>query len=123
MVTGPPSSQNFCTVLVAMYSHQAELPLATIAVKKQVLSDFVATAPEALETAPPGIAGAARTYLDSLDALLRALVKADLDYQKVPAGTLSPLLLDPSIKAAGTQVLDYARTVCHYTIGGTPAQP
>lgn len=123
VVAGPPSDRSFCTVLVAMYAHQTQLPVATTAVKKQILSDFVATVPEALASAPPGIEASARTYLTHLAPLLDALVKGGLDYKKVPAGTLSPLLLDPSIKAAGNQVLSYSRTVCHYTIGGAPTQP
>lgn len=123
VVTGPPSSQSFCTVLVAMYSHQSSLPLAAPVVKEQILSDFTATVPEALASAPPDIAPAARTYLTTLTGVLNALVKGGLDYKKVPAGTLTPLLLDPNIKAAGTQVLDYSRSVCHYAIGGAPTQP
>lgn len=123
VVSGPPSSQNFCAVLVSMYSHQTQLPAATATVKKQILSDFVATVPEALASAPPDIEPSARTYLTSLASLLDALVKDGMDYKKVPPGTLTPLLLDPSIKAAGTQVLSYSRTVCHYTIGGTPTEP
>lgn len=122
-VTGPPSSGNFCKVLVAMYSHESQLPLATTAVKKEILSDFSATIPEALAAAPGDIAAPARTYLNSLGALLDALVKGDLDYKKVPAGTLTPLLLDPDVKSAGTQVLNYSRSVCHYPIGGGPTAP
>jgi hypothetical protein len=106
-----------------MYSHQTELPVSSAPVKKQILTDFTATVPEALASAPPEIAGPAKTYLTSLSTVLNALVKAGLDYKKVPEGTLTPLLLDPDIKAAGTQVLDYSRTVCHYTIGGAPARP
>lgn len=106
-----------------MYSHQAQLPAATQAVKEQILGDFVATVPEALAFAPPGIEPAARTYLTSLAALLSALRADGLEYAKVPAGTLTPFLLDPGIKAAGNQVLAYSTTVCHYTIGGAPAQP
>ena len=122
-VTGPPSDQSFCTVLVAMYTHQSQLPVASPRVKKQILSDFASTVPEALSSAPPAIAPAAKTYLTSLASVLNALVAGGLDYKKVPAGTLTPLLLDPNIKAAGTQVLDYSRSVCHYTIGGAPTQP
>lgn len=122
-VAGPPSSANFCTVLVAMYSHESQLPLATPPVKKEILSDFSAAIPVALAAAPSNIAAPARTYLSSLGTLLDALVKGDLDYKKVPAATLTPLLLDPNIKAAGTEVLNYSRSVCHYPIGGGPAQP
>jgi hypothetical protein len=123
VVSGPPSSHNFCTVLVAMYSHQAEMTIAAPAVKKQILTDFTSTVPEALANAPADIAAPARTYLTGLSTVLDAVVRAGLDYKKVPAGTFTPLLLDPKIKAAGTQVLDYSRTVCHYTIGGAPTRP
>ena len=122
-VAGPPSSQSFCKVLVAMYAHEAQLPVATTRVKEETLSDFVASVPAALSTAPADIAPSARTYLTSLAGVLKALAAGGLDYKKVPAGTLTPLLLDPNIKAAGNKVLDYSRTVCHYTIGGPPAQP
>lgn len=123
VVTGPPSARNFCSVLVAMYEHQTQLPVATTRVKEQILSDFVATVPEALASAPADIAAPARTYLTSLAHLLDALARNGLDYKKVPGGTLTPLLLDPSIKAAGNQVLSYSRTVCHYTIGAAPTGP
>lgn len=123
VVSGPPSSQNFCTVLVAMYSHQGEMTIAAPAVKKRILTDFISTVPEALANAPADIAAPARTYLTGLSGVLNAVVNAGLDYKKVPAGTFTPLLLDPKIKAAGTQVLDYSRTVCHYTIGGAPTRP
>ncbi|HET9731796.1 MAG TPA: hypothetical protein VFP54_03890 [Acidimicrobiales bacterium] len=123
VVTGPPSAAGFCTVLVAMFSHQSELPVATTPVKKRILADFVATVPEALRNAPPDIAPAARIYLDRLAAVLTALSAANFDYGKVPAGTLAPLLLDPEVKAAGNRVLAYSSTVCHYTIGAAPTQP
>jgi hypothetical protein len=119
-VTGPPSAANFCTVLTAMYRHESELPIATQKIKEQIVRDFVATVPEALAAAPAPIAPAAHTYLVSLAAVLRALDQAGLDYRRIPAGTLTPLLLDPNVKTAGNQVLAYSQTVCHYTIGGSP---
>ena len=122
-VTGPPSAATFCTVLTAMYRHEAELPVAAKLLKPKILEDFVATVPSAETAAPPDIAGPARTYLGTLAPLLDALARAGLDYGKVPKGTLSPFLLDPEVRSAGQTVLAYSERVCHYTIGGGPTQP
>lgn len=118
-VSGPPSPAGFCSVLTAMYRHEAELPRATTAVKEQILRDYVNTVPAALAAAPADIAPAARTYLTSVASILSALAAAGLDYKKIQKGSLTPLLLDPQIKAAGNQVLAYSQTQCHYAIGGT----
>lgn len=118
-VSGPPSPASFCAVLTAMYRHEAQIPLATQSVKEQILRDYVRTVPEALAAAPADIAPAARTYLNSVAQILSALAAAGLDYKKIKPGTLTPLLLDPQIKAAGNQVLAYSQSQCHYTIGGT----
>lgn len=117
-MTGPPSTASFCAALTAMYRHEAELPLATTPVKEQILRDYVSTVPEALAVAPADIAPAARTYLTSVATILSSLASAGLDYKKIEPGSLTPLLLDPQIKAAGNQVLAYSQTQCHYTIGG-----
>lgn len=117
-VSGPPSAASFCTVLTAMYRHEAELPLAAQKVKEQIVRDYVNTVPEALAAAPADIEAAARTYLTSVATILSSLAAAGLDYRKVKPGTLTPLLLDPQIKAAGNQVLAYSQTQCHYAIGG-----
>ncbi len=117
-VSGPPSTANFCALLTAMYRHEAQLPLATARVKEQILQDYVHTVPEALAAAPPDIAPAARTYLTSVASILSSLASAGLDYKKIKAGSLTPLLLDPQIKAAGNQVLAYSQTKCHFAIGG-----
>lgn len=122
-VSGPPSAAAFCTVVTAMYRHEAELPVAAKQVKPRILEDFVATIPTAEKVAPPDIAGPARTYLGSLAPLLDALARAGLDYRKVPKGTLTPFLLDPGVRSAGDAVLGYSERVCHYTIGGGPTQP
>ena len=117
-VSGPPSPANFCTVLTAMYRHEAQLPLATTRVKEQILRDYVRTVPEALSAAPAGIQPAARTYLTSVASILSSLAAAGLDYKKIKPGSLTALLLDPQIKAAGNQVLAYSQTQCHFAIGG-----
>lgn len=116
-VPGAPSPAAFCTVLTAMYRHEAQLPLATTRVKKQILRDYVRTVPAALAAAPPDIAPAARTYLTSVAQILSSLATAGLDYKKIRPGSLTPLLLDPRIKAAGNQVLAYSQSRCHYAIG------
>lgn len=117
-LNGPPSAANFCTVLTAMYRHEAQLPLATTPVKEQILRDYVRTVPEALSAAPPAIEPAARTYLTSVASILSSLAAAGLDYKKIKPGSLTALLLDPQIKAAGNQVLAYSQTQCHFAIGG-----
>jgi hypothetical protein len=100
-----------------LYRHEAKLPQAADrAVKEQFLRDYAAAVPEVEAEAPPAVAGAARTYLGAVARILSAMAAAGLDYRKVPAGTLAPLLLDPSVKAAGNQVLAYSETTCHYDI-------
>lgn len=118
-MSGPPSAQSFCTVLTAMYKHEAELPLAADdKVKEQIIRDYVSTVPEALAAAPAAIAAPARLYLGSVSQLLSELSATGLDPKKVKPGGLTELLLDPRIKAAGNQVLAYSATQCHYVIGG-----
>lgn len=101
-----------------MYRHEAQLPLATTRVKEQILHDYVRTVPEALSAAPASIEPAARTYLTSVASILSSLAAAGLDYKKIKPGSLTALLLDPQIKAAGNQLLAYSQTQCHFAIGG-----
>lgn len=117
-VSGPPSQTAFCSVLTAMYHHETELPVATQAVKVQIVKDFTATVPAAIAVAPADIAGAARLYLTTLDSVLTVLAQNGLDYKKVPPGTLTPLLLDTKVQSAARAVLAYSQTRCHYSIGG-----
>lgn len=120
VATGPPSAEAFCSVLTSMYRHETELPVATEEVKAEILNDFAATVPTALAVAPPDIAAAARLYLTTLSPVLTALAQAGLDYKKLPAGTLTPLLLDKNVQTAARAVLAYSQTQCHYSIGGIP---
>lgn len=114
---GPPGPATFCLLLTALYRHEAKLPeAADKAVKEQFLHDYVAAVPRVEAEAPPALAAAARTYLGAVARILSAMAAAGLDYRKVPAGTLAPVLLDPSVKAAGNQVLAYSETTCHYDI-------
>lgn len=118
-VSGPPSQQGFCTLLVAAYTHVGKLPeAANLHVREQMVGDFVGSAPAIIASAPPPIASQAKVYLTAVSQILQAFEHAGLDSSKLPKGELAPLLLDPRIKAAGNQVLDYSETECHYTIGG-----
>jgi hypothetical protein len=117
-VSGPPSPGNFCTFLVAIYEHEAQLPLAaTTKVKEEIVEDYVDTVPKALAEAPADIAGPAQTYLRSVAELLTYLVQAGFNPQKVRGSDLAAILLDPSVKSAGNQVLAYSSEYCHYDIG------
>ena len=118
VVSGPPSSASFCTVLTAMYRHEAQLPEASTKTKEQIVRDFLASVPTAIAQAPAPIAAPARTYLDAVAQILQSLLQAGLNYHNVQAGSLAGVLLDPSIKTAGNQVLDYSQNQCHYSIGG-----
>ncbi|HLI54193.1 MAG TPA: hypothetical protein VKU88_07705 [Acidimicrobiales bacterium] len=116
-MAGPPGPATFCTLLTALYRHEAQLPeAADKAVKERFLRDYAAAAPRVEAEAPPALAAAAHTYLGAVARILSAMAAAGLDYRKVPAGTLAPLLFDPSVKAAGNQVLAYSETTCHYDI-------
>lgn len=117
-VSGPPSTSNFCTLLVATYTHEARLPFARDQkVREEIVADYVKAEPHVAAAAPPEIAPAARTYLGAVARILADLGRAGLDAKKVPHGELGPLLLDPQVKAAGDQVLAFSQSYCHYVIG------
>lgn len=119
VVTGGASPQNFCTLLVAMYEHEAQIPLAANnKIKEQMLQDYVNTTPRTVSEAPPTVARAAGIYLPSVAKLLADLIRVGLDSQKLRGGNLASLLLDPRIKSAGNEVLAYSRSQCHYNISG-----
>jgi hypothetical protein len=116
---GPPSTTNFCSLLVATYSHEGQLPhAATNQVRQSIVGDYVTAAPRVIAAAPPQIASAAGIYLGSVAQILADLDRVGLNAQKLPKGQLGPLLLDPKIKAAGTAVVNFSQRYCHYTIGG-----
>lgn len=116
-MTGPPSAANFCSLLTAVYEHEAELPRAASAkVKAQIIGDYVSTVPRIVAQAPPEIAPAARTYLEGIASILHDLGGAGFDYRKLPAGTLGQFLLDPKLKAAGNQVIAYSQNTCHFDL-------
>ncbi|MGH9056923.1 MAG: hypothetical protein ACRDYY_13845 [Acidimicrobiales bacterium] len=118
-VSGPPSTANFCTLLVATYTHEGRLPFARDQkVREEMVADYVRAEPRVAAAAPPQIAPAARTYLGAVAGILADMDRAGLDAKKVPHGSLGPYLLDPRVTAAGDQVLAFSQNYCHYTIGG-----
>lgn len=118
-VSGPPSTANFCTLLVATYRHLGQLPqAANNKVRQAIVGDYITAAPTVSAAGPPQIASSARLYLSSVAQILGDLNRVGLDARKLPTGQLGPLLLDPKIKAAGNAVIDFSQKHCHYTIGG-----
>jgi hypothetical protein len=117
-VSGPPSTESFCTVVVALYRHEAELPqAANVKVREELLSDYTATVPRLLAAAPPPIAGAARSYFEPAAAVYAQLIKVGLDYHKLRAGSLAPLA-SKAFELASQAVISFTQSHCHYTIGG-----
>lgn len=118
-VSGPPSGAKFCTLLVATYRHLGQLPqAANNKVRQAIVGDYTTAAPTVIAAAPPPIAGAARTYLTTIVEILADLNRVGLNAKKLPQGQLGPLLLDPKVKAASTEIFDFSQKHCHYTIGG-----
>lgn len=118
-ISGPPSTAKFCTLLVAGYQHLGQIPNAVSnKVRQDIVADFIAVVPKVIAAAPAEIAGPAAIYLRSVAQILSDLDRVGLNAQKLAPGQLSPLLLDPTIKAAGTKVIAYSQANCHYTIGG-----
>jgi hypothetical protein len=114
---GPPSTAKFCKLLVYQYEHLGELPFAaSLKIKEQIVGDYISFTPTVIAAAPPQIAPAAKTYLDSVAEILADLRRVGLQAAKLPRGTLGPLLLAPAIRSAAQQVLDFSQQQCHYTI-------
>jgi hypothetical protein len=117
-VEGPPSTSNFCSVLVAMYEHEAQIPYAADnKVKAQIVEDYITTVPKALAEAPRSISASAQLYLHTVGQILTQLEQADLNPTKVRGGDIAADLLNPAVKSAGNQVLAYSAEYCHYDIG------
>ena len=118
MLTGGPSTQNFCTAVVAVYRHMTQLPFASTAkVKEQILGDYVSETPAMVAAAPPAVAADARLYLTAVAVILDDLQKAGLNGKKITDPRLADLLLDPKVKASGRNVIAFVQDNCHYTIG------
>lgn len=117
-LTGGPSTQNFCAVVVAVYMHMAQLPFAaTTKVKEQILGDYVSTAPTMVAAAPPPVAADAKVYIPGVAVILGDLRDAGLNGKKITDPRVADLLLDPRVKAAGRNVISFVQDNCHYSIG------
>lgn len=117
-LTGGPSTQNFCTAVVAVYRHMADSSFAaTNKVRGQILGDYVAEAPAMVGAAPAPVAADARLYITSVAVILADLQKAGLNGKRITDPRLAQLLLDPQVKAAGNNVITFVQDNCHYTIG------
>ncbi len=118
-VTGPPSTSNFCTLLVADYRHVATLTAARgTAAKERIADDFANLMPRVIAEAPPSIAAAARTYLTDVATIVRAISEAGLNPSKVKSTEPAELIKSPQFRAAGQQLLTFSADDCHYVIGG-----
>jgi hypothetical protein len=118
VVVGPPSSANFCTLLVANYQHLNSLADAPkLRVRQQIVTDYVAFTPKVIASAPGSIQAAASVYLGSIATVLRQLNSVGLDSAKLHSGDVAALLLNPKVRVAGDSVLAYSADDCHYDIG------
>lgn len=118
-VSGPPSTANFCTLLVATYQHIKTNTIATtLAVRRQIIGDYIDFTPKVIAEAPPSIAPAASTYLQGITSVLRDLNQARLNTAKAPQAQIGAVLTDPQVQAASIQVLAFSNQNCHYDITG-----
>ncbi|MHB1533316.1 MAG: hypothetical protein ACYC1D_01635 [Acidimicrobiales bacterium] len=116
-VSGPPSTANFCTLLVADYRHLATNADATNPkVRAQILDDYAAFAPTVIAAAPPVIAPAATVYLGGIAKAVGAIAAAGLDPQKADKADVGGVIFDPAVQQAGNQVQAFSRQYCHYDI-------
>lgn len=119
VVSGPPSTANFCTLLVAQYTHIKTNVLAVnLRVRQQIVHDYITFTPNVIAAAPPDIAPAATVYLQAIARVLGDLNAVGLNAAKAPPGQVGAVLTDPQIQAAGAQVLGYSQQYCHYDISG-----
>lgn len=120
VVSGPPSTAKFCTLLVADYTHLKTNAIAvTMQVRQEIIGDYVRFTPTVIAAAPPQIAPAAALYLQSIAKVLGVLNSVGLNPAKAPPGQIGSVLTDPSVQAASVQVLDFSQQNCHYDITGT----
>ncbi|MGI8752578.1 MAG: hypothetical protein ACR2MN_09760 [Acidimicrobiales bacterium] len=121
-VPGPASTAKFCALLVAQYDHiGTNTRAANLKVRQQIVADYVRFTPTVIDAAPPQIAPAATTYLQSVAKILGLLNSAGLDPAKTPRGSIGAILLDPQVAAASAQVLSFSEQYCHYDIAGNGA--
>jgi hypothetical protein len=111
-------TDSFCSVVTSVYQHMAQLPLAADnRIRSQFVGDYVSTAPAMVAAAPPAVAADAKLYFTSVAQILAALRNAGLDARRIAGSRVGSILLDPTVKAAGNNVIAFVQGNCHYTIG------
>jgi hypothetical protein len=116
-VSDKPSSASFCTLVVAIYRHEAELPeAATQKLRKQILGDYISLLPRIVASAPPQVSSASKTYFDEAGKVFNELEQTGLVSSKLQAGSLAGLAT-PAFEKASAEVLSYTQKYCHYSIG------
>ncbi len=119
VLSGGPSTSNFCTALTAVYQHMADLQhVVSKKVAEDMLSDYVSYAPTVIAESPPDMHTNASLYIGAVSSYLHDLVVAGLDLGHLRAGALQPLA-NPRVNAAYSSLYGYSQTECHYTIGGS----
>ncbi len=114
-----PSTTGYCTAVVSVYRHVADLPhAATQKVRQEIVTDYLSEVPTMIAAAPQTIASDSKVYFTSVAEILADLQKAGLDPKKVSDPNLRQVLLDPGIKASGDRVITFVKNNCNYTIGG-----
>lgn len=120
-VSGPPSTANFCTLLVAAYQHiKTNVIAVNLGVRQQIVRDYIGFTPKVVAAAPPQIAPAASVYLPAIARVLGDLSAVGLDAAKTPPGQIGAIITDPNVQAASAQVLAFSQQYCHYDIAGAP---
>ena len=119
-ITGGAGEANFCLALTSIYRHLADLPrVVSKPVTEDYLSDYVRFSPVVVAAAPSPVHASAALYVGATATYLNQLVRAGIDLNHLPPGSLSEMST-PAVNAAYTTLSGYARTQCHYTIGGAP---
>ena len=114
-----PSTTGYCTAVVSIYKHVAELPnAATKKVREEIVGDYLAEVPTMIATAPQPVASDSKLYFSSVAEILHDLQSAGLDPKKLSDPNLRQVLVDPAIKASGDRVISFVKDNCNYTIGG-----
>jgi hypothetical protein len=114
-----PSTTGYCTAVVAIYRHVADLPhAATQKVRQEIVADYLSEVPTMIAAAPQAIASDSKLYFSSVAEILADLQRAGLDPKKLSDPNLRQVLLDPAVKASGDRVITFVKVNCNYTIGG-----
>ena len=114
-----PSTTGYCSAVVSIYKHVAELPsAATKKVRQQIVGDYLAEVPTMIAAAPSPVASDSKLYFSSVAEILGDLQRAGLDPKRLSDPNLRQVLVDPAIKASGDRVISFVKDNCNYSIGG-----